>query len=287
LNGLEQRLPHLPTHGNHVMNDNDTIGDDRDRMLGDWLQRRIERRELKLPMLPQVVTDVLRLAGDDDADLRDLAGLIERDQSLAGHVLRTAQAAAFAGAPIASLRAALQRLGMRNTAAIAVAAALGPKLFVARGCEELVQALWRESLATALWARELALCNRVDAELAFLCGLLHRIGHPVVLHEVMEATLRLDVRVDPPPLSRLLVRFGTPVGIELAGHWQMPPAVVATIAALGGAEAPADCRRVVETVLTAAQLAADDDAQPALEEAIATRLASRRGQVGAMIAALC
>jgi HD-like signal output (HDOD) protein len=270
-----------------AMNDSDSTGDDRDRVLGDWLRRRIERRELRLPMLPQVVTEVLRLAGDEGADLRDLTDLIERDQSLAGHVLRTAQAAAFAGAPIASLRAALQRLGMRNTAAIAVAVALGPKLFVARDCDALVQTLWRESLATALWARELALCGQVDADLAFLCGLLHRIGHPVVLHEVMEATLRLDVRVDPPLLSRLLARFGTTVGIELADHWRMPPAVVAAIAAEGGAEAPADCRQVVQTVLSAAQLAADGAVQPALEEAIAARLASRREQVGAMIAALC
>ena len=94
-----------------------------EQQLAELLQRRIDAQQLTLPLLPRVVTDVLRLTGDDGADVRQLAALIESDQSLAGHVLRTAQAAAFGGAEITSLRAALQRLGMRNVATIAIAAA--------------------------------------------------------------------------------------------------------------------------------------------------------------------
>lgn len=220
------------------------------------VQRLLDQRQLNLPLLPQVVTEVLQLAGDEDADLRRLGALIETDQSLAGHVLRTANSAAFSvSGPISSLRQAMARLGLRNVSQIALAAALGPSLFVAPGFEPLVQSLWRDSLATALWARELVLRGGRDAELSFLCGLLHQIGRPVVLREVLEAG-RAGLALDEALLVRLMDRFATPVGIELATHWQLPDPVIATIAALGELEFHSGYDDVVASVQAARLLVA-------------------------------
>lgn len=261
----------------------------REQQLAELLQRRIDERRLQLPLLPRVVTDVLRLTGDEGADVRQLATLIESDQSLAGHVLRTAQAAAFGGIEINSLRAALQRLGMRNIATIAIAAALGPKLFVVPGCEALVQRLWRESLGAALWAREIAASQRLDAEQAFLCGLMHRVGEPVILHEVMEASLRLDFAPDQVLLCRLLDRFGALVGVELAGHWRLPDVVIEVIAALDGAALRSP---IADCVASAAALAAlePDAPWPETLDGVDTdalqKLQRRRESIEAMVAAL-
>lgn len=260
-----------------------------EQQLAELLQRRIDDQQLKLPLLPRVVTEVLRLTAAEGADVRQLAELIERDQSLAGHVLRTAQAAAFGGAEVTSLRAALQRLGMRNVATIAIAAAMGPKLFVAPGCEVLVRQLWRQSLGAALWSREIAALQRLDAEQAFLCGLLHRVGEPVILHEVMEASLRLDFTPDEALLQRLLLRFGARVGVELAGHWQLPDAVIEVIAALGGAALRSP---LANCVASAAQLAQLDTASPwpeqlgGVDESLLQRLQPRRATIETMVAAL-
>jgi len=229
--------------------------DPQERQLVQRIQRLLDQRQLNLPLLPRVVTEVLRLVNDDNADLRRLSALIETDQSLAGHVLRTANSAAFGTEPIASLRQAVARLGLSHVAQIALAAALGPRLFVAPGFETLVARLWRDSLATALWARELVLRGGRDAELSFLCGLLHQIGRPVILREVLEAG-RAGMALDEALLVRLMNRFATPVGIELATHWQLPDPVIATIAALGALEFHSRYDAVVYSVQAARALAA-------------------------------
>lgn len=223
-----------------------------EQQLAQRMQRLLDQRQLNLPLLPQRVAEVLRLIGDENADLRRLETLIEADQSLAGHVLRMANSAAYqvAGQPITSLRQATARLGLQQVAQIALAAALGPRLFVAPGFEALAQSLWRDSLATALWARELVLRSGRSGELSFLCGLLHQIGRPVVLREALAAA-RAGLALDEALLLRLMDRFATPVGIELATHWQLPDPVIATIAALGALEFHSDYDDVVSSVRVA------------------------------------
>ena len=229
---------------------------EQERLLIQRVQRAIDQRRLRLPLLPRVVTEVLRLADDADTGARRLAELIRADQTLAAHVLRMANAAAFAGPdPTVSLDQAVARLGAPNIAEIALAATLGPTLFVAPGCERLVQALWRRALATALWAREMAQRSHRDAELAFLCGLLHQIGQPAVLLEAIAAS-RADTAMDEALLQRVMERFATPVGIELATRWQLPDAVVATIAVLGRMDFRSQFQDVVEVVVAARLLAA-------------------------------
>jgi len=260
------------------------------------VQRLLDQRRLNLPLLPRAVTEVLALAGANDTDLRRLSGLVETDQSLAAHVLRAANSSAYAAAgPVTSLRQAMARLGMRAVARIALAAALGPRLFVAPGFEPLVRSLWRDSLTTALWARELVLRGGGDAELSFLCGLLHQIGRPVILHEALAAQ-RAGLVFDEALLLRLMDRFATPVGLELATHWQLPDPVIATIAALGELEFHSGYDDVVAGVRAARslterarardELLADDLAAFAPDADAARQLLANQHQIRALIDAL-
>jgi len=50
---------------------------------------RIEKGELRLPLLPQVAHQVMTLTNDPDSDATRLASLIQQDQALAGHILRS------------------------------------------------------------------------------------------------------------------------------------------------------------------------------------------------------
>ena len=149
--------------------------------------------------------------------------------------------------------------------------------------------MWQQSLAAALWSREIAVLLRLDAEQAFLCGLLHRIGDPVILHEVMEASLRLDFAPDEALLQRLLSRFGAHVGAELAAHWHLPDAVIEVIAALDGSALRSP---LAHCVAAAATLAALDISAPwperldGIDAAQQEKLQRRRDEVGAMAEAL-
>lgn len=47
-------------------------------------------------------------------------------------------------------------------------------------------ALWEHAVATAIYAKAIAPTGRTAPEGAYLCGLLHDIGRPLVLHLLVE-----------------------------------------------------------------------------------------------------
>jgi HD-like signal output (HDOD) protein len=174
---------------------------------------------------------VIGVVNDPKADIGTLADTIRNDQALAGHVMKFANSPLLrGGAPIVSLQQAIARLGMRHIADVAFAACMGPKLFKAPVYAGFIDAIWKESLATALWAREISRSLRRNVEVSFLCGLLHQIGKPVVLQAVQE-TLgpAASSAPDNTTVMVLLEQHGTAAGLEVAAKWRLPELVTETI----------------------------------------------------------
>jgi len=147
----------------------------------------LAENKIEVPMLPDVANQVLALSNDPDSDAAQLARLIQSDQALAGHVMRIANAAAYTpNASIVSLQQAIARLGMALITEIALAASLNSKLFKAETFQNRIDQIWEHALATALWGKEVARISKKNVEAAFLCGLLHSIGRPVVLQTLHE-----------------------------------------------------------------------------------------------------
>src|SRR5688572_21842385 len=120
---------------------------------------------LKVPMLPQVATDVLQAAGDDKCDAARLSGLIHKDPALAGRVLKIANSPLYmAKSPLVSLQQAVARLGFGTLTEIALAASVESGVFAAPGFEAEIQSLWQEALATAAFAKEIARLRRLNVE---------------------------------------------------------------------------------------------------------------------------
>ncbi len=199
------------------------------------LQKRIQQGNLELPLLPGVASDVLALVQDKDSDASGLAKLIQSDQALAGHVMRIANSALYSpGSNFVSLQQAIARLGMNMISEIAFAASVNAKTFHAPGYEDLIQQLWRHSLASALWGKEVARKARKNVEAAFLCGLLHNIGMPVVLQALVEIMSGPDGEFAENELSEqevsiILHRYRQVVGSSVANLWKLPDAVAETI----------------------------------------------------------
>ena len=85
----------------------------------------LTENQIEVPMLPDVANQVLVLSNDPDSDAAQLAKLIQSDQSLAGHVMRIANSAAYTpNASMVSLQQAVARLGMNLITEIALAASL-------------------------------------------------------------------------------------------------------------------------------------------------------------------
>ncbi len=103
------------------------------------LKKRVQDRNLTLPVLPQVASQVMQLVNDPDSDAAALTQIIQSDQSMAGHVMRISNSVAYSPAvKITSLQQAIARLGMRTISEISLAATMGPKMFPAKGFETLI-----------------------------------------------------------------------------------------------------------------------------------------------------
>ncbi len=194
-----------------------------DLSLHDELVRRIDSGALELPILSDTAAKVMTLCSEASCDARRLAELIQRDQALAGHVLRVANSAAYAPSePIVSLQQAVSRMGLSVMRDISLAIAVKGKVFSVPGFEAELRELWLHSASAGAWAKEIARLRRRNVEGAFLAGLMHDIGKPVVLQAALDVYREAQRPADAKALRTWLDEHHTRVGSALLEHWSMP-----------------------------------------------------------------
>jgi putative nucleotidyltransferase with HDIG domain len=155
--------------------------------LRDRLEELVEGGFLDLPILPGIAAEVIVLTSREDCDMRKLADVITRDQAMAAHVLRMANSAAYRGtSKVVSLRQAMTRLGLSQLRQIAFVISCQNRIFRVNERQEEVERLFQHSFATALYAQEIARMRRANVEEAFLGGLLHDVGRPVLLQAIVD-----------------------------------------------------------------------------------------------------
>lgn len=194
------------------------------------LVQKIKAGEVELPLLPQAASQVMALASDPKADAAKLSALIHQDQALAAHVLRIANSPAYMPrSPVVSLQHAVAMLGITLLSEIAFTASLKSGAFKVPGYEDDVKLLWRHSLASGAFAKEVARMRRVNVESAYLCGLLHAIGKPVVLRTATTLASQQHIPLEKPVLYGWMEGYHSEVGLHIADKWGLPKQVSAAI----------------------------------------------------------
>ena len=201
------------------------------------LLKRIEADQLVLPTLPAVAVRVLEVLRDPEAGPKEAAKVLERDPVLAARTLRAATGAAFAaGAKQITLRDAIARIGTRALKTILVEGS-AQRIFVSKNPQinETLLLLWEHSVAVAGLARDvLALIGGPDSASAYVAGLLHDVGKPIVATVLLELERQLsDVHqrswIDSGAWIDVVGKVHRAVGVALAEKWQLPPPITATI----------------------------------------------------------
>jgi HD-like signal output (HDOD) protein len=83
-----------------------------------------------LPILPEVSVQLLKLTADVDCDPKDIVDLFKRDQSLTGHLLKTANSVRYnSGQTVTSIQQAVARLGLLRIREIVVLISCQAKVF--------------------------------------------------------------------------------------------------------------------------------------------------------------
>ena len=194
--------------------------------LAQQIESEIKAGTVELPVLPEVAVRVQEIIARD-GHIGEISAVIEREPTFAASVLRYSNSIAFAGLrEITDLRQAVTRLGINAVEQMILAIS-------ARGAfqggdprdEKMLRDLWSHAVATALSARRLAArAPGVNAEQAFLAGLLHDIGKVVILRCVAQMRKRNPARCNFP--EPLLLEFfdllHCKVGETLFNAWRLP-----------------------------------------------------------------
>jgi len=163
--------------------------DQKDRITGEALKKKILSSVKDLPPMPQTVLKAREIIADPKSDFKDLADLFETDQAIATKILKLANSPYYGmGGRVTSIQRASVILGHKTLGEIismgGASSILGKKL---DGYGLNAGALWKHSLAVAFGSRIIA--NKIDTALsndAFTSGLIHDTGKLILDKYVLE-----------------------------------------------------------------------------------------------------
>lgn len=204
------------------------------KALSTIILRRMNDNRLQLPTMPLVALKALDVLRDPNATFADVARALEPDPVIAARVLRVVNSAAYSRRdPVTTLERAVSQIGVKPMRILLVELA-ACQVFTSRsaGIRQTFKQIWEHCLAVGLLARDLAghLGSRVDGEVAYLAGLLHDIGKPVVAGLLLEAERHLIEELDFPWMTETLWRKTVAeahrgVGAAIAAAWSLPAAI--------------------------------------------------------------
>ena len=210
--------------------------------LVDIIMRRLNNDSLIVPAMPAIAAECMRVIDDPNQTWKNVSMLVGKDPVLAGRVLRIANSAAFPSkAPATSLEMALPRMGTEGLKLALVNFSMY-QAFSSK--DERIQAsfkgIWEHSLAVALIAKEIAEQlpppRTVDPGAAYLAGLLHDVGKPVVGALLLEAEKLSSTgkKSSAPWISanvwtRVVNESHRKVGVSLARKWKLPAEIADAI----------------------------------------------------------
>ena len=193
---------------------------------------RLLHGEVKVPLLPTVVSKVLEITRRENFSLRDLSNVILTDPVIAGKMIQQANSAFYGTArPVDSLPAAIQRLGSQAVTNTVLALSLqsarpGRDLFLAQK-----QRLWQHSVACALTAHMIASIVRLDRDQAFLCGLMMDFGKIVLLSLIQDVmSEERDYQMAPAEvIEKIIETYHPKIGGVIGEKWNLPAPVLEAI----------------------------------------------------------
>ena len=184
----------------------------------------------RLATLPQVTWELMRLLSDENVTPDDLQRVVEQDPALSAKVLSLGNSAYYAlRTPATTISRAIMVIGFKELEFLAMGLGLAETFDLKRvpyGFDG--EGLWLQSLSVSWVARQLAAVSRkADASEAMMAGLLHNIGHIILvthftvhLQRLMDFTKERNCTFQEAEAD--LGLWHEAIGFMLAENWKLP-----------------------------------------------------------------
>ncbi|MBI3860262.1 MAG: HDOD domain-containing protein [Planctomycetia bacterium] len=191
---------------------------------------------MKLPALPQAVTQFIQASSDPNVDLKVLGKIIETDSGLTMELLKHVNSAHFGLTKrVSSPQQALSLLGMSPARNLLIA--VGTKAAIQSRQSKLINqsSFWVAALQKAIFAREIATMIGADPDVAFNGALLQDFLLPVVTNELYDKYLNFIQQRDKTALDIWnfeQTAFGWDhalAGACIAKSWKLPDELICCI----------------------------------------------------------
>jgi len=205
------------------------------------MRRKVETLD-RLPPMPGIAAEIIRLRNNPYAHISELASVIEQDPGLSAQVIRYA-ASPFYGyqGKVDSVALAITRvLGMDFVMDLAFGLSLGRSFRNPQGGPLGLDAFWQHATHTAALTQALCstidYCQRPSTGTAYLAGLLHNFGFLLLGHLFPEQFARLNAALQEAPDTpiqtleyEVLGLSHTDLGLWLMEAWEMPREIVEAV----------------------------------------------------------
>lgn len=182
-------------------------------------------KNFELPLLPHVAIKVLKLSGNSNSSMQDLAKVIMTDQMMTAKIIKIANSPVYIGSvKVTNVKQALVRVGVVEIRNLMLAVSMGSKVFRSGLYSNLATDLWEQAVGAAFAGRVIAHGLRYDKDQAFLCGLMHNLGKMIMLN-ILETCQRKERKGFKPSKGTILdlwTQYNADVGELAISTWQLP-----------------------------------------------------------------
>ena len=181
------------------------------------------------PTPPAVAMELMALSRTSEVDLVKAEALFRRDPMLTARVLKVARSPLYGSASVPTIKDAIVRLGARRLNHVVLEAALELRVFRSAVWGHWMERVRRHSTAVGHIASQLAHLGDIDADQAFIAGLMHDIGTAAAIGAIGDRHSDF-ADIDPIAIAQAFDELHLEVGAIVAEVWQMSAEVKMVIA---------------------------------------------------------
>lgn len=191
---------------------------------------------VKIPILPKVLTEFLARAKNENCTFQQLGSVIETDAGLTCELLRALNSSRYGlKSKVTNVSQALALLGLRNAKLLLLSEAIKHSMTQRESRLINLQTFWNTNLERALLARHAARLLDVDSELAFSAAMIQDFILPALTNEHTDFYSEFMSRSKTDTMDLVAAEhqhFGwdhTHVGARLLFDWEFPDEMVVCV----------------------------------------------------------